>query len=199
MHILERMHFIWPAAWRANQLLQGAKMLPQNQSTVTLKVMTPERNKRVAEALDEDTNGQGPSMNGEVYRHSQTYSQSSGPSQTAFPLQLDLQSAESPAFYQAYPPRWSADSNPLPTLTSGLSTSVLPHQYSTGLVDERVQRNPDRPSRYPQFWNDYSSIGQMDTTYDIPVIGDMVTPQPSQTDQQMYAQDQYSLYSEHTG
>ena len=199
MNILERMHFIWPAAWRANQLLQGAKVLPQNHSAAILKVATPERHKRVAETLDEDSNGQA-SMGSEVYRQPQAYSQgSSSQSQTAFPLQLDLQSTEAPTFYQSYPTRWSSD-NALPTLTSGLSTSVLPQpQYSTGLVDERVQRNPDRPSRYPQYWSDYSAMGQMDTAYDMPVIGEMVAQQPAQTDQQMYAQDQYSLYSEHAG
>ena len=52
MHILERMHYVWPAAWRANELLQGVKVQPSQ--NVSPKVSTPERSKRLAESMDED-------------------------------------------------------------------------------------------------------------------------------------------------
>lgn len=189
MYILERMHFIWPAAWRANQLLQGAKVVPETHNATPSKVVTPERHKRAA---DEDMNGQDSPMNAEVYRQPQSYPQgSSGQPEAPFSLQIGLQATEPPAFYGTYPPRWNQE--------NALTTSVLQPQYSTGLVDERAQRNPDRASRYPQYWNDYSAMGQMDSAYDMPVMGDMVTQQPGQTDQPMYAQDQYPLYSEHAG
>ena len=49
-------------------------------------------------------------------------------------------------------------------LPVGLSTSVLPQQYSTGLVDDRVIMNSHRSpahvdegqGRYTQYWSDYS-------------------------------------------
>ena len=76
--------------------------------------------------------------------------------------------------------------------------SQLEKASIANLVDERVQRTQDRPSRYPQYWSDYSAMSQMDTTYGMPVMGDMVAAPPSaqQPDQPMYVQDQYSLYSE---
>lgn len=195
MYILERMHYVWPAAWRANQLLSGSKMAPQ--STITLKATTPERHKRVAESLNEDSNAQNASgsVGSDVFRQPQGFTEgNSAQSHAGFPLQLDIQPTDSPAFYQPYS-RWNADN-----LSGTLSTSVLPQQYSTGLVDERVQRNQDRPSRYPQYWSDYSAMGQMDAAYGMPVMSDMVSQQPAQADQQMYVpQDQYSLYSESVG
>ena len=193
MHILDRMRYVWPAAWRAKELLQGIKVIPQ-QTSSTLKIDSPERHKRQAETLDEDETSQN-AMNTEVYRQPQTYPEgNSGQAQQAFPLQLEIPASDSQGFYPSYS-RWNAD-NSLPSLAGSLSTSVLPQQYSTGLVDERVQRSQDRSGRYPQYWSDYSAMGQMDTTYGMPVMGDMVTQQTSQTDQQMYVQDPYSLYSE---
>lgn len=187
------MHYIWPAAWRANELLQGVKVQPPQ--NVSSKVSTPERTKRLAESMDEDQATQNAPLNGDTYRQTQGFADNrSSSSQSTFPLQLDIPSTDSQSFYQSYP-RWSAE-NPLPTLTSSLSTSVLPQQYSTGLVDDRVQRSQDRPSRYPQYWSDYSAMGQMDSSYSMPVMGDIASQQPTQADQQMYVPDQYSLYSE---
>lgn len=192
MHILERMHFVWPAAWRANELLQGVKVQPSQ--IVPPKIATPERTKRLAESMDEDQAAQNGTVNGDAFRQAQGFGENgAGASQSAFPLQLDIPAADSQSFYQSYP-RWNAE-NPLPTLTSSLSTSVLPQQYSTGLVDDRVQRSQDRAGRYPQYWSDYSAMGQMDTSYSMPVMGDMVSPQSAQADQQMYVPDQYSLYN----
>jgi hypothetical protein len=192
MHMLDRMRYVWPAAWRANELLHGVKVLPQQQQSTLMKISTPERHKRVVDSLDDNVEG---TISTDVYRASQSYAEgSSAQAQSSFPLQLDIPPSEPQGFYPSYS-RWNAD-NSLPALAGSLSTSVLPQQYSTGLVDERVQRTQDRSSRYPQYWSDYSAMGQMDTAYGMAVMGDMVTQPSSQTDPQMYVQDQYSLYSE---
>lgn len=89
----------------------------------------------------------------------------------------------SPSSYLPPFDRWSDAA--LPQFTANLSTSVLPQQYSTGLVDERMAAGmggsgarggpgggADRASaRYPQYWNDYSTIGQMETAYGVAVPG----------------------------
>jgi len=66
--------------------------------------------------------------------------------------------------------RWPAD-NPSP-FPGTLSTSVLPQVYSTGLFDDRAvavngQRvsssalDPNAQTRFPQYWNDYSTYSQL--------------------------------------
>ena len=90
---------------------------------------------------------------------------------------------ESPlAFFSSYD-RWTPD-NQL-GFPAGLSTSVLPTQYSTGFVDDRGHASSagsgassmhrlsvdagassagsaptGGSSRYPQYWNDYNTLGQ---------------------------------------
>lgn len=91
--------------------------------------------------------------------------------------------------------RWSSDT-PISNFPGSLSTSVLPQQYSTGLVDSSAGRHPERQGRgYPQFWNDYTALAQMDTPYGVPVMGDIGGQHPpSQNDQQaMYMQD-YAMF-----
>lgn len=191
MDILERMQRVWPSAWRANELLHGSKVL----SHTELSGSSPERVKRVAEPSEEDTMHHGRLSNGQIYRQPLTIPATSGPNPQAYPLHLDMTPSESPTFYQSYT-RWPHEGS-MPGISGALSTSVLPQQYSTGLIDERMQRNPDRQSRYPQYWNDYSALGQMDTTYAMPVIEELV-PQHSggaQAEQQMYVPDQFSLYN----
>ena len=206
MYILERMHFIRPAAWRANQLLQGSRAVPHDFNTITLKAATPERHKRHAASMDDGMDGQDASLSPEVtaYRapagdfEEGAGGSGAGQGAAGFALPLELAGTDPQAFYPPYS-RWGADGCLPPSLAGGLSTSVLPPRYSTGLVDERVQRSQDRPSRYPQYWSDYSAMGQMDATYGMPVMGDMVASQAAaqQPDPPMYVQDQYPLYSEY--
>lgn len=200
INMLERMHYIWPSAWRANELLQGSKAA--SLSPTMPSAPTPERHKRTAESMDDDSHSAGRPVSEAVFGQQQGPSQpyagpSSGVAQPAFPLELSLSpTADQPAFYPPYS-RWTPDSQ-VPSIPGNLSTSALPQTYSTGLVDDRHQRNHDRPSRYPQYWNDYSALGQMDSTYGMPVLNDMVPQQPAahgQVDPQMYAQDQYTLFS----
>ncbi|KAI0080455.1 hypothetical protein K474DRAFT_1637713 [Panus rudis PR-1116 ss-1] len=121
-----------------------------------------------------------------------------------FPLGIDLPSAESPAFFQSFD-RWPSENN-MNNFPGTLSTSVLPQQYSTGMIDERSHRGgQERPSstqRFPQYWSDYSALNQMEASSYAPLVGDMVVqPQhqnPSSsrhTQSPAYAQDQYSVYN----
>lgn len=190
------MQRVWPSAWRANELLHGTKVLSHSESSES----SPERTKRAAEPSEEDTIHETGPLNGQVYRHAQVFPETANSNvQPTYPLSLDLPPSGSPTFFQSYP-RWAPD-NALPAIGANLSTSVLPQQYSTGLVDERVQRNSERQSRYPQYWSDYTALGQMDTTYGMPVIGDLVPQHSSnaQGEQQLYVADQYSLYSKSFG
>lgn len=208
MDILDRMHRVWPSAWRANELLHGSKV-QAHRPTASTSASPSERPKRVADVLDEDAAESPRQPSGAAYRPSQVYPEAAGSSagqqqqqqQQNFTIDLSLPSPESPPYYP--PPqynRWTPADNAIPTMSGSLTTSVLPQQYSTGLVDERMQRSQDRSNtRYPQYWNDYSSLGQMDTAYSMQVMGDMVpqhSPPPPQSDQPMYVQDQYSLFSE---
>ncbi|KAI0943292.1 hypothetical protein AcW1_002495 [Taiwanofungus camphoratus] len=208
MDVLKRMRNIWPSAWRALELLHGAKVNTQhNQELDILKSRAPDRPKRSAEhPLDQDdTNDAARLMTSEqIYRQQHSFagvSESPTPAHAGFSLgNLHLPSGDTSTYLHSYD-RWSSDA-PIPNFGGSLSTSVLPQQYSTGLVDERMpsgmSRHPDRHSqRYPQYWSDYSALGQMDTTYGVPVIGDMVTQHAgaSQGDHSsMYVQDQYSMF-----
>lgn len=194
MNMLERMQRVWPSAWRANELLYGTKALASAEPDRS----SPERTKRVAEPSSEDTVEDTRVVNGGLYRQPQTFANSSPNPSAApnYPLELNMQPAESPTYYHPQYARWAPDSS-IPTMASNLSTAVLPQQYSTGL-DDRMQRNPDRHTRYPQYWNDYSALGQIDATYGMPVM-DQLVPQHSGAahgEQQMYVSDQFSIYSE---
>ncbi|CAL1709508.1 unnamed protein product [Somion occarium] len=274
MDVLHRMQNVWPSAWRAYQLLSGAKV-----PLVARDSMSPsssERQKRPAEhALELDypeeqrVTDQSPqpsvvddrrvsidslrpqsSGSEHLYRarpsqqqqtqpqiqpspqpqtqhqpqprlpqpqapHPQTHHQhqsqhgqgypsraSSSHAQSNFALGLDLPTAASPTFFQPFNDRWASES-PLSNYPSTLTTSVLPQQYSTGLIDERVQRGHERqPQRFPQYWSDYSSLGQMEAPYGVPMVGpDMVPPahqatrSSQHTQQPPYPQDQYSVFN----
>jgi len=200
MEMLERMQRVWPSAWRANELLHGSGVL--SQQTSPSRVPTAERQKRLAEETDEDIRRGSPesrsgSAAGTYRQQSSVYQQPlnmSGQTQ-GYPVDTNMSSGDSPGFYQPYN-RWGADSS-ISNMSNTLSTSVLPQQYSTGLVDERVQRNQDRQNRYPQYWSDYSSLGQMDNTYGVPVMGEIVPQHSSvsQNGQSMYVPDQYSMFN----
>ncbi|KAI0340338.1 hypothetical protein BDW22DRAFT_1430945 [Trametopsis cervina] len=154
-----------------------------------------ERTKRVAESSGEDTGPVTRLSDGTVYRP-QAFANVGPPNGHGnYSLAMDIPQSDSPTFYQPYS-RWTADDN-MPAISGGLSTSVLPHQYSTGLVDDRIQRHPDRHNRFPQYWSDYSSLGQMDPTYVMPVIGgEMVSPPPGDAQgEQIYVPDQFTIYN----
>ncbi|KZT01624.1 uncharacterized protein LAESUDRAFT_663600 [Laetiporus sulphureus 93-53] len=207
MDVLKQMRILWGSAWRALELLHGSKVNspPSTQDPQIFRARMPERPKRSAEQpLDHEADaGTRLMTSDQLYRQSHAYPPVSTPSPVhqGFSMNnLHIPSADS-STYHSYD-RWSSDTS-IPGYGGSLTTSVLPQQYSTGIVDERLpsgmSRHPERQSqRYPQYWSDYSALAQMDTPYGVPVIGEMV-PQHggSQSDQPMYVPE-YPLFGGYT-
>lgn len=225
MEVLQRMRVIWPSAWRALELLHGAKAQlerPTADAPPSRGPIPSPRNKRSAEEPIEEEVEEVPersrstvSQDSVVYRQPASYpvatspGQSQGPASHApasqgYALPMDLPQGGPSSYMPPSYDRWAADTSALSNFSGSLSTSVLPQQYSTGLVDERMGsslgRSAERQSaRYPQYWNDYSALGQMETTYGVPVMGEMVSPHggAQQGDApSMYVPDQYSMFGE---
>ena len=132
-----------------------------------------------------------------------------------FPQAGTLSSGQNSSFFP-----WTGDGPSTPYVPYGgtLSTSVLPQTYSTGLIDGRRDTQSVGPSshhgqsrgpgqgeqgyeqvggatRYPQYWNDYSSFGQMGMVYGTPQEGRHPTQAPAQVE--MYLNEPYgSIYGE---
>lgn len=200
MDILHRMQSIWPSAWRAYQLLQGSKVQSQD-PRVSVSPGGTDRRKRSAENPLEQ-----PQFPESLYRHPPTYARlppSSHPPSHAQPgyIALDMPSPE-PQYFSEFD-RWgpSAAAGMHNYASGTLSTSVLPQQFSTGFVDERVHRSQERTAqRFPQYWNDYSALGQMDATYNVPPNGMVPTDAGSSTGRSaqqavVYPQDQFLVFS----
>ena len=230
MDILKRMSVIWPSAWRALELLTGAKaQLDRPSELPSLRsVVSEPRNKRAAEdSVDSEdvtvTDRSRMITQDHAYRQQAGYpavsnanhgpashASASAPShaQQSYPLSLEMPQS-SPSYLQSSYDRWPTDSAAaLASFPSSISTSVLPQTYSTGLVDERMgssmSRSSERQSqRYPQYWNDYSALGQMETNYSVPVTGEIVSQhggaQPGAGEHHGHQQpmyDQYSMFGE---
>ena len=202
MDVLDRMHRVWPSAFRALELLQGSKVNARGaQDLAALRARSSDRPKRSAEhPLDaEEESGTRLLTSEQLYRQ-QNFQPVGTPSPVHQSFTMNSLQMPADASYQSYE-RWSSET-PITNYPGSLSTSVLPQQYSTGLVDERISsasRHPERQNqRYPQFWNDYTALAQMDTPYGVPVIPDMANQHAgsSQGDQQsMYMQD-YAMFGE---
>lgn len=118
---------------------------------------------------------------------------------------------------------WNDDggSGPYLPYPGTLSTSVLSQTYSTGLVDDRRQpqsvtshhgqgrlhghsnegeQGYDQVSgaRYPQYWNDYTSFGQMGIMYSHPESRHSSQPPHPPPQVEMYLNGQYgNVYNNH--
>lgn len=207
------MEVVWPSATRAWELLYGAKGNIQDQETVYSSISRP--NKRSAEELS--FSNQDQTLGASHKNDGSSLFSTPQPPAPGFPSGT-LESTgedESPlAFFTSYD-RWSSDSS-LP-FHSGLSTSVLPQQYSTGFADARaaqadVQRHtpmvdqPGSSGRYPQFWNDYTGIGQpssmLSSMYGMSMMPQTAAQQPSapqdgqqqQLQNPMFMNDQFNLF-----
>ena len=203
MDVLKRMRNLWPSAFRALELLQGSKVNAQSgPDLASLRARSSDRPKRSAEhSLEaEEESGTRLIPSDQLYRQEQQQRQNYQPVSTPSPVHqgfamnnLQIAStAEAPYQYD----RWSSDA-PISNYPGSLSTSVLPQQYSTGIVDSSGGRHSERQSqRYPQFWNDYTALAQMDTPYGVPVMGDMGSQQQAagQGDQQSMYMQGYGMF-----
>ncbi|THH29489.1 hypothetical protein EUX98_g4687 [Antrodiella citrinella] len=198
MDILHRMQSIWPSAWRAYQLIQGSKVHPQD-LRASVSPSGLDRRKRSADHALEQHQAPLPEP---LYRDSQGYARppSSAHPQQAYPIRLDISPVEPPTFFPPFE-RWGPDGTPMGNFSGGtLTTSVLPQQFSTGF-DARTRGHSDRSAqRFPQYWNDYSAIGQIESAYTVPpseMVPSHSGSAPSRGSQQgvVYPQDQFLVFN----
>jgi hypothetical protein len=200
MDVLLRMSVAWPSAGRAWELLHGSK--PNIQNAVCPLPTTDnspiKAQKRTADHFLNDDSSiylQSATREGLNAVHDQLQQHALSGSQNFFPL------------YE----RWPGEGN-LNSFSGGLSTSVLPQQYSTGFVDRvpvRIsnthpaagvgigsQQEPPLSRRgYPRFWSDYSALSQLGAPFTNSV--DHENQQHQQPHSQTYPiSTQYSLYGE---
>lgn len=167
MDVLLRMSVAWPSAGRAWELLHGSKANIQNAvcPLPTTDNSPIKAQKRTADHFlnDDSSIYLQPTTRGEgldaVHDQLQQHDPALSGSQNFFPL------------YD----RWPGDGN-LNSFSGGLSTSVLPQQYSTGFADRGPVRSSNTNTAagvgissqqelplsrrgYPRFWGDYSALG----------------------------------------
>ncbi|THH11444.1 hypothetical protein EW146_g8047 [Bondarzewia mesenterica] len=176
MAVLKALSVIWPSAGRAWELLHGSHMNGVNghgagTEMVSLTVRGA-HHKRSAEHFLEDVHFfAGAPLGGRA-------------SSNAIPS-------------QGYPLVSLTSSTPLASSPAPHSTSTAA-QYSTGFVDERGRGVPQETAggggqRYPQYWNGYSTLGQLSALYGVPILHEQVWQQQGKAQvhasQQMYLQD----------
>ncbi|EIN14455.1 hypothetical protein PUNSTDRAFT_49242 [Punctularia strigosozonata HHB-11173 SS5] len=170
MHVLKHIDIVWPSAGRAWELLRGSKVHRDDVPLQNAPRLAEPRTKRLAsDRAEDDPASASPSESGRpdgAGYPSQSPIPGDSPSSAQFPYFASQQQYE----------RWPADPQ-MSGYAGGLSTSALPQQYSTGLVDHRAparQGGSSTPAggvsgngsgRYPQYWNDYSTLGQLGLTY----------------------------------
>ncbi|KAG6909434.1 hypothetical protein DXG01_000588 [Tephrocybe rancida] len=191
MDILHLMEVLWPSAARALDLLRGSKDNGRD-AGIIMSTLPTERRKRPAEQAlnDKDPfNRTVPSIHSLHHDHLELrapYTSQyaaytpSGHEIRAHDSQSPVPSAYSSSTYDHWPSE-SSNSHSY-GFSSTLSTSVLPQLYSTGLVEDRVPPSSnhrtfghhpasDQPrtthttTRYPQYWNDFSTFPQLGTAY----------------------------------
>lgn len=189
MEALKLIQLPWPSGGRAWELLNGSKVNLPELNQPSFPRASRERHKRAAEqSLSNEDNLDRRSRVSSLDQLMLAPNTQEGYPQTQ---QTNLQ----PEPY--YPPWVNVPNNPDRLTASSLSTSVLPQQYSTGFVDPRGNSGARSSSqditgnRYSQYWNDYSSLGQLDPTYGVPELSD---PQQN-VGSPMYITAPYSLYS----
>ncbi|EPQ51953.1 hypothetical protein GLOTRDRAFT_65551 [Gloeophyllum trabeum ATCC 11539] len=202
---LEKMGVVWPSAARARELIHGSRAWASDGGHPQVEYSSYLRHKRPHDEGESIEPGHLPMVESALR---QSYSPSSP---LGYPSGVDMPSNDNMAYFSPFD-RWSGDSGL--SFSGTLSTSVLPQQYSTGLVDERVpptmgrgqqQHDGHGNGRYPQFWNDYSTMGQLSSTSYVPVLPELSQPHhhqqqhtPTNTHSQqspMYLHDQYHMFN----
>jgi hypothetical protein len=219
MEALKKMEIVWPSAGRALELLAGSKVHKQEPEFANLS-NHPDRHKRLAEqALDSEDAYDRDHLSNHTTDYLTARSQTFDNAQYADGQHLfesggNFQPGAATvnggmSFFPSYE-RWPSDNDVSHPFPGTISTSVLPQLYSTGLVDEHAapgvrfhanttERGHAPNSRYPQYWNDYSTFPQLGTAYgNMPSLHDQsqVQQQQIQTPFNMYLPDQYHIYSE---
>ncbi|TFY71776.1 hypothetical protein EVG20_g1228 [Dentipellis fragilis] len=208
MEILRNMSIVWPSAGRAWELLNGSNVNIAGAKMEMANLVTgPAPRKRNAEHFLEDSHffAGAPPPNHRTSVPSHGFPVANVPPPSAVSPTTHGVSGNGIPYYTSYD-RWPGDG--LGTYNGSLSTSVLPQQYSTGFVVERVRPAPADASsphaqRYPQYWSDYSTLNQLSTPYGVPLLQEMGNAPEHQhahsqhqhhPPQQMYLPDQYQMY-----
>jgi hypothetical protein len=214
MEALQSMEIVWPSAGRALELLRSSKVNLEESELARLS-NHPSRRKRSAERpLDDAFEPRHilstPSPYTTAPPQNFGYAQAvPGGNDVYDMLQGSSSSADIP-MYSSYE-RWPSDTANQPSFPGTLSTSVLPPLYSTGLSDSRNsdksssrshsivngQSQNHGQSRYPQYWNDYSTFPQLGTAYSgLTALTDQGQRAATQLQQQIpYLTEHYSMYS----
>jgi hypothetical protein len=155
MDALKHIDIVWPSAGRAWELLSASKV-HDAPIAGSISCNEPRTKRGASESAHEDGATEPPPA---------YMPQQSSPGVDASPGSAPFGYFGTPQ-YERWPPL---------AFAGGLSTSALPQQYSTGLVDHRTsssarQSGTSTPvsgagGRYPQYWNDYSTLGQLGLTY----------------------------------
>lgn len=209
MDVLQRLSMTWPSAGRAWELLYGSKA---NLKNAAGSLTTPDivrTQKRTADHfLDDDVS---------LYRvelHASTQGERSEVLHGQPPPEPESTLGGSSQNFYPLCDRWPGEGS-LNDFAGGLSTSVLPLQYSTGFFDRGVVRGSNAGSAaqvglgssqqespvgrrgFSRYWGDYSALSQLDA----PFAGSIA--HESQQQQQQHSQGypgpisgQYSLYGE---
>ena len=172
METLRSMDVIWPSAGRAWELLDGNKVNLLRPNPKAYSGHAAERHQRHKRPADTQLPDNAPRTGGDPQApgFNQVFTSEASELST-YPSLVDP-STSSP--YYDYS-RWMGSADLLGnTGAHGLSTSLLPQQYSTGFVPGGVgrggqshrHRGSDPSTRYGQpVWTDRSSLGQLDPTY----------------------------------
>jgi len=202
MDVLQRMSVAWPSAGRAWELLHGCKANTRSSVDSLSTTDVVRTQKRTADHfLDDDV------ALYQVELHPTTQAERSEAVHSQSQQQQESTLSESQNFYSMYD-RWPGEDS-LNGFAAGLSTSVLPQQYSTGFFDRGVVQDsnigataavgvssqqdlPVRRRGYPRYWNDFSGLSQLGPPFSNSIEH---VQQHQQPHSQMYpVSGQYSLY-----
>ncbi|KAH7929237.1 hypothetical protein BV22DRAFT_1029679 [Leucogyrophana mollusca] len=191
MDALQEMEVVWPSAGRARELLRGSNVMCEDSEPSRLQYQS-DRHKRAAEhAVDGEDAYERSQLHTAPpgYSHWRPPSGFIGQDDFAGPGSMSVppppssgsSSLNNVPYFSSYE-RWPSDNSNYLSFPGTISTSVLPQMYSTGLIDERLPHRVSsqrmngydpqgghggggNSSRYPQFWNDYTSFPQMGMAY----------------------------------
>ncbi|KAK0500008.1 fungal-specific transcription factor domain-containing protein [Armillaria luteobubalina] len=199
MEVLKAMAVLWPSAGRAHELLRGAEVNSGHQIRPTEPPKPVDRYKRPAEGSLDDSSNRSTGMQTYAVRPS-NYTSNLSPPQ-AYPVNgtAEAQYTQSSSYYASYERPWASEhSNHNVSYPGPLSTSALPQVYSTGLSDARpslsrnVSHGVEPHSRYPQYWNDYSTYSPINHGVEYPQTG----AEPQNPLSNLFMPEQYNVYSE---
>ncbi|KAF9012001.1 fungal-specific transcription factor domain-containing protein [Cyathus striatus] len=194
MEALRKMEVVWPSAGRALELLRGAKVNLEG-SDLTLLTSSTDRHKRPAEqSLDDSFNRSHTMESGSVNYAPMRSSHVASGYATADVYSPDgynhhPQHASIPTI-SASSYRWPSDTIHSQAFNGSLSTNRTHSQQ------DQQSHSGSSSSRYPQYWNDYSTFPQLGNAYSGLHDQTSLSQHQQQTASQIYVSDQqYNVYN----